>query len=168
MIDLLNENPDLLSKVDRGMVVKDLKCSIPNYLEQAEMLEWAGIGFGENFNFMVQKSLKRLAKISGAKSLQLFGKVLATEQDYWVAQGVLTESEEVPSNKLQELRGKGVNASVFWVTHNLMGDWIQLPDAEPEHIMGARMMKKMLTGNLNAPVDSCPPFNGKERNLLRA
>ena len=69
MIDLLNENPDLLSKVDRGMVVKDLKCSIPNYLEQAEMLEWAGIGFGENFNFMVQKSLKRLAKISGAKSL---------------------------------------------------------------------------------------------------
>jgi radial spoke head protein 4/6 len=168
MIDLLNENPDLLSKVDRGMVVKDLKCSIPNYLEQAEMLEWAGIGFGENFNFMVQKSLKRLAKISGAKSLQLFGKVLATEQDYWVAQGVLTESEEVPSNKLQELRGKGVNASVFWVTHNLMGDWIQLPDAEPEHIMGARMMKKMLTGNLNASVDSCPPFNGKERNLLRA
>jgi radial spoke head protein 4A len=30
------------------------------------------------------------------------------------------------------------------------------------------MMKKMLTGNLNAPVDSCPPFMGKERNLLRA
>ena len=53
MIDLLNENPDLVSKVDRGLVVKDIKCSIPNYLEQAEMLEWAGIGFGENFNFMI-------------------------------------------------------------------------------------------------------------------
>lgn len=168
MINLLNENPDLLSKVDRGMVAKELKCSIPNFLEQAEMLEWAGIGFGENFNFMIQKSIKRLAKISGAKSLQLFGKVLGTQQDYWVAQGVLTEAEEVPSNKLQELRGKGVNSSVFWVTHNLMGDWIQLPDAEPEHIMGARMMKKMLTGNLNASIDSCPPFLGKERNLLRA
>lgn len=132
------------------------------------MLEWAGIGFGENFNFMIQKSLKRLAKISGAKSLQLFGKITAIENDYWVAQGVLTDAEEVPTNKLQEHRGKGVNTTVFWVTHNLMGDWIQLPDAEPMHIMQARMMKKILTGNLNAPVDSCPPFVGKERNLLRA
>lgn len=33
MVNLLNENPDLLSKVDRGMVVKELKCSIPNFLE---------------------------------------------------------------------------------------------------------------------------------------
>jgi radial spoke head protein 4/6 len=49
-----------------------------------------------------------------------------------------------------------------------MGDWIQLPDAEPHHIVAARMIKKMLTGNLNASVDSCPPFPGKERNLLRA
>ena len=30
------------------------------------------------------------------------------------------------------------------------------------------MFKKMLTGNLNAPVDSISPFMGKERNLLRA
>jgi radial spoke head protein 4A len=66
------------------------------------------------------------------------------------------------------LRGKGVNSTVFWVTHDIKGDWIQLPDVEPVHIMGARMIKKMLTGNLNAPIDSCPPFMGKERNLLRA
>jgi radial spoke head protein 4/6 len=85
MINLLDENPDLLSKVDRGMIAKELKCIIPNYLDQAEMLEWAGIGFGEDTNFMIQKSVKRLAKISGAKSLQFFGKVLCKEQDYWVA-----------------------------------------------------------------------------------
>jgi hypothetical protein len=60
------------------MVSKELKCSIPNFLEHAEMLEWAGIGFGENFNYMIQKSLKRLGKISGAKSLQLFGKIFCT------------------------------------------------------------------------------------------
>jgi hypothetical protein len=42
------------------------------------MLEWAGIGFGEDNNFMIQKSLKRLAKMCGAKSLQLFGKVLCS------------------------------------------------------------------------------------------
>jgi hypothetical protein len=48
MINLLNENPDLVSKDDRGYLVKDLSCIIPNYLEHAEMLAWAGIGFGED------------------------------------------------------------------------------------------------------------------------
>ena len=67
-----------------------------------------------------------------------------------------------------EARGKGVNETVFWVTHNLLGDWIQLPDCRPEHIIQARKIKHMFTGNLNAEVDTNPPFNGKERHLLRA
>lgn len=29
-------------------------------------------------------------------------------------------------------------------------------------------MVRTLTGNLNAPIDSCPPFPGKERHFLRA
>ena len=49
-----------------------------------------------------------------------------------------------------------------------MKDWIQLPDVQPEHIVASRMMKKMLTGNLNAPIDSQPSFPFKERHLLRA
>jgi hypothetical protein len=39
------------------------------------MFEWAGIGFGDDFDFLIQKSLKRLAASSGASSLKLFGKV---------------------------------------------------------------------------------------------
>ena len=34
------------------------------------------------------------------------------------------EAEEAPLQPDQELRGKGVNATVFWVTNDLMGDWI--------------------------------------------
>lgn len=49
-----------------------------------------------------------------------------------------------------------------------MSDWIQLPDAQPEHIMCAKLVKKQLTGDLNASVDSQPLFPFKERNLLRA
>ena len=67
-----------------------------------------------------------------------------------------------------ETRGEGVNKLAFWVTDNLLNDWIQLPDAQPHHIQAARMVKKMFTGNLNASVESCPPFPGKERHLLRA
>ena len=72
------------------------------------------------------------------------------------------------ANPSQEERGKGANAAVFWVTHDLVDDWIQLPEATPEHIQCARMMVRTLTGNLNSKIDSCPPFPGKERHLLRA
>ena len=106
--------------------------------------------------------------MSGASQIQLFGKVHCTESDYWVAQGVLNQSEEDASKADQEKRGEGVNATVFWVCHNLMSDWIQLPDVQPEHIVASRFIKKLLSGNLSAEVVSCPPFPGKERHLLRA
>ena len=132
------------------------------------MFEWAGIGFGDEFDFLIQKSLKRLAAASGATSLRLFGKIQGQQNDYWVAQGVLKEKEENIAQPNQEERGKGSNTSVFWVTHDLVDDWIQLPEATPEHILIARLMVRTLTGNLNAQIDSCPPFPGKERHFLRA
>jgi len=67
-----------------------------------------------------------------------------------------------------EPRSKGVNETVFWVTDNLLNDWIQLPDCRPEHIQQARLIKHIFTGDLNADVDTNPAFKGKERHLLRA
>lgn len=39
---------------------KEVKCVVPNYPEHAEMLEWAGIGFGPDLSYVIQKSIKRL------------------------------------------------------------------------------------------------------------
>jgi len=61
-----------------------------------------------------------------------------------------------------------VNQLVFWVTDNLLHDWIQLPDAKPSHIEAARQIKHLMTGDLNAEVNSNPAFPGKERHFLRA
>jgi len=131
--NLLNEHPDLVSAPDRKKyIASEIKCVVPNYQEHAEMFEWAGIGFGPDLSFVIQKSIKRLAMMSGASSIKFFGKILCTNRDYWVAQGTLNVQEQKPSNPIQELRGKGVNETVFWVTHNLMNDWVQLPDAQPE------------------------------------
>ena len=99
--------------------------------------------------------------------MKLFGKIYGTQKDYWVAQGEYNVQEEEPKNKMEK-RGKGVNATVFWVTNNLMDEWIQLPDCQPIHIEVARMIVHLPTGNLNANIDSCPPFPGKERHFLRA
>ena len=54
------------------------------------------------------------------------------------------------------------------MTTNLLDDWIQLPDAKPNHVEAAKQIKYILTGNLNANIDSNPPFPGKERHFLRA
>lgn len=67
-----------------------------------------------------------------------------------------------------EARGEGVNRWVYWVTDELLSDWVQLPDVKPEHLIAARMIKHIFTGNLNATIDSNPPFPGKERHFLRA
>ena len=165
---LMAEEPDLVKPEDKHLIAKKKPCIIPNYLDSAQMLEWAGIGFGEDRNFLIQKSLQRLAVVSGCSQIKLFGKILCSKSDYWVAQGVLTGEEETPTNKKQEKRGQGVNATVFWVTNNIVSDWIQLPDAEPEHLVAAKLIKKQMTGNLSAEVDSCPPFPGREKHLLRA
>ena len=39
---------------------------------------------------------------------------------------------------------------------------------KPNHIAAAKQIKYILTGNLNAQIDSNPPFPGKERHFLRA
>jgi len=57
-------------------MVKDSSFVIPNMTEEASMLEWAGVKFGDDIIYILQKSLKRLATLSGASSLRLFGKVL--------------------------------------------------------------------------------------------
>ena len=54
------------------------------------------------------------------------------------------------------------------MTNNLLDDWIQLPDCRPQDVTQARQIKHIFTGDLNASIDSNPPFAGKERHLLRA
>lgn len=55
------------------------------------------------------------------------------------------------------------------IIHFLAGDkWIKLPHVKPLDIVVARQIRKLFTGDLNAPVICYPPFNGKEINYLRA
>lgn len=164
---LLSEKVFGVEMVDRQLLTTGKKFNIPNLEKQACMLEWAGVSFGDDRMYILQKSLKRLASLSGATSLKLFGKIFGTKQDYWIVSGVLPYSEETARAGCEK-RGEGVNSQVYWVTDNFLGDWIQLPDAQPEQLAVARMIKYCFTGDLNACINSCPPFPGKERHLLRA
>ena len=98
------------------------------------MLEWAGVCFGEEDTYRLGKAIKRLAVMSGADRVRFVAKIYGTTKDYWVCAGTLDGADEMNLPKNQEVRGKGTNSFVYWVTHDLLSDWIQLPDAKPEHI----------------------------------
>lgn len=69
--------------------------------------------------------------MSGATALRFWGKIYATEKDYWVVEGELAKSEEKPTDRSQEPRGEGCNRYVYWVTNSFLQDWIQLPEVLP-------------------------------------
>lgn len=133
-----------------------------------KMFEWTGISFGEAESFRIYKAMKRLAKISGATHLRFWGKYQGRQRDYFVIEGKLPYSEECKTANGAEERGKGINSHVYWVTDDLLNDWIQLPDSEPQYILAARNIKYVVTGNLNADLNTNPKFPGKERHFLRA
>lgn len=56
--NLLNEVNDLISARDRHLLTKGKTFAIPNFTEEAEMLDWAGINFGEDNTLRLSKSIK--------------------------------------------------------------------------------------------------------------
>lgn len=120
------------------MLTKNKTFIMPNVQEEARLFEWAGISFGEEETYKLSKAMKRLATLSGASRLRFWGKILGIQRDYWVIEGVLDSAEEDRAHWSHEKRGEGVNKLVYWVNDNLLEDWIQLPDATPEHIKASR------------------------------
>jgi hypothetical protein len=51
---------------------------VQDLLEDAIILQWAGVGFGKQELYRLQKSLKKLATDSGASQLRFFGKIRGT------------------------------------------------------------------------------------------
>lgn len=149
-------------------------CAIPDFVEEAEMLSWAGVGFGELESYKVMCSLRNLAakeKDKGLAKLRFWGKVLGTEADYYVAEaqregGGDADGEDPDPDA--EPSGQGANQYTYYVTNDLAGEWRRLPDIKPREIIAARAIKRLMSGNAKAKVVTHPYFDGKEEVLLRA
>mmetsp|Transcript_5178 Transcript_5178/g.6630 ORF Transcript_5178/g.6630 Transcript_5178/m.6630 type:complete len:133 (+) Transcript_5178:158-556(+) len=76
--NLICEINDMVNGDCKQMLTKNKTFAIPNFFDEADMLEWAGISFGEEETYKLQKSIKRLAIMSGADSLRFFGKIYGT------------------------------------------------------------------------------------------
>lgn len=147
-------------------------CWVPNYMEEAELFEWAGVGFGNVESYQLMMSLRKLAlqeQPNGLVKLRLWGKILGKDNDYYVAEGQLNTAGEADENDPAfEPQGTGANKYTYWVTNTPTSEWSQLDDVKPAWIIAARQIRRIFTGDLSAKVISHPPFPGDEKALLRA
>merc|ERR1712166_1346777 len=93
--NLLDEINDLASAADRKSLITKKEFAMPNFMEEAEMLEWAGVCFGEEDTYRLGKSIKRLAVMSGADRVRFVAKIYRTSKDYWVCSGCLPGDDEM-------------------------------------------------------------------------
>ncbi|KAL4493537.1 hypothetical protein ABPG72_007545 [Tetrahymena utriculariae] len=144
------------------------KVLFPDFYNENQMLQMAGIGFGEEESQRIAMSIKKLAEESKASQIRFWGKILCSGKDYYVAEGVTSNENADQLAKDAEKKGEGANFYTFWVTHDVLGEWMELPLVTPQQIVAARQIKYVFTGDLNSNVKSYPPFNGKEKHLLKA
>jgi len=64
--------------------------------------------------------------------------------------------------------GAGANKFIYFVCTEPGLPWVKLPHVSPAQVTVARKIKKLFTGDLSAPVEAYPPFDGTEENYLRA
>lgn len=169
-----NECLNTLGKItrpDEKGLKKEVKAlgAVPNFQADTQTLELAGIGFGREEAYLLQKSLSSLAARTQARSLRFWGKIFGSEKDYYVAEGILDHrfSDEAAGPDV-EPHGVGANRLTFWVTNSALDDWYELPLVTPEQLRVSRQIKHIFTGDLNAKIFSYPFFPGVEKHYLKA
>lgn len=147
------------------------EATVPNLPEQAALFEWAGVSLGRENMYLLYLSLKQLAAAKSAP-MRFWGKLVTRDGDYYVAE---TKTAENPAEELEarlQMEGtEGPNKYTYFVSKSPSdaASWKELPHVTPDQIVVARQIRRLLSGNLDAPVPSFPPFpGGLEANLVRA
>jgi radial spoke head protein 4A len=151
---------------------EDSGVKFPDLVEEATLLDWAGVNIGRAEVYRLYLAIKQLAESLPAEvgKLRLFGQIHTTgSSPYIIVEGLSPEDEEGIDELLQEGKS-GANKFAYWVARSTTPspeEWVKLPNVTMAQIVAARKFKKLLTGNLDNVVSSYPPFPGTERALLR-
>ncbi|KAG2495963.1 hypothetical protein HYH03_005893 [Edaphochlamys debaryana] len=133
-----------------------------------------GVGLGRAEMYGAMLAVKKLgedAKRSVA-TVRFFGKFFGTQADYYVFETTMGSYPDMPEQPEGEMPfepyGEGANAYVYFVSNTLGGPLTQLPYVTPDQVRVSRLLRRYLTGRLDAPVSAYPYFAGTEANYLRA
>ena len=148
-------------------------------MRDADLLEKAGVGLGKAETYRVVLALKQLADSTdfNLATVRFFGKVFGKKSDYLIAEATpkeLKEAVEVSEEDIAngvvppDAPGVGCNKFSYFVCSAPGTAWTELPDLLPAQLMAARQIKKLMTGDLETPIEGFPVFPGTEKNYLRA
>lgn len=135
------------------------------------MWQWANISFGEFDIMLLQKSLKALVLEKRITKIRLWGKIKASQADYYVVEGIYEaagDDDGVALPEDMEPKGSGVNKFTYWATNSPLAPWTQLPDLKPSDIINARSIRHIFTGHLENNIYTNPFYFEKEKVYLRA
>jgi radial spoke head protein 4A len=131
-----------------------------------ELFAWAGITFGKENSYLLQKSIKVLAASTQAQSIRFFGKITALTGDYYIVEATVEggegEGDGENADPTVEAAGTGVNKYTYFVTMNPFQKWNKLPNLTPSILATARKISYLLKGDLEAKIYSNPVFLGKK------
>uniref|UniRef100_A0A7S1KN70 Radial spokehead-like protein n=1 Tax=Percolomonas cosmopolitus TaxID=63605 RepID=A0A7S1KN70_9EUKA len=166
------------------------KPALSAVLTESQQLRLFGLGLSEVEVGALHVALVRFAESAGSKfsTIRFFGKLFGTLKNYYVLEcemAAADDEEEEPEEDEEEEQKKekpdpsivppdaqgkpGTNRYVYFVTNALdSNQWDQLPEVDPSHIKYARQIRQFITGVLDSPIESHPPFPGTEREYLRA
>ena len=156
-------------------------CAIQDLLADELLFNSAGIGFGQQEAYLLQKSLQKLAAKEQCSFVRFFGKIRGTKADYYVVEATAEGAADAENegegegegageakDPDQEEKGSGVNKYTYFVSNGPFSPWSRLPDLGPTLIAAARKIKVLFSGDLERDIICNPFFFGKEKHLLRA
>lgn len=151
-----------------------------------------GVGLMQEEAYRIALSVKQLQRDKNLKFVRFFGKIFGTQKNYYICESVhvpqtdasayvptkffipatLSKKPEKPpvqidlENLPPEEATVGANKFSYWVCNQLEETWTLLPNVVPAHILIARQLNNLFTGNLNHSFKSYPVFPGKEGLIL--
>lgn len=143
---------------------------VADLLDEANMFEWAGLGFSKSETFRLSVSLQRLAQANATSSMRFWGKMLGYGTDFYIAEGELATQQSEPKDPgAEEFGPASANKFTYWaMKDNGAYEWVQLPNVRREQILIARQLRRFVKSDLEAKVTGHPPFPGQEKHFLRA
>lgn len=142
---------------------------VADVLDEANMFEWAGLGFSRSETFRLSVSLQRLAQTTATASMRLWGKILGYGADFYIAEGELSGGASEPEDPSAEEGTDGANRYTYWaMKDDGLYEWLQLPNVKREQILVARQLRRFVRSDLEGKVAGHPPFPGLEKHFLRA
>lgn len=104
---------------------------------QQRIFSWAGVSFGEQEAYRLQKSLKKFAAEFNSSSTRFFGKITGTSSDYYIVEATVEGGDDEGAEGEEKEAGfdskgaTGVNQFTYFVSKDSFSSWVRLPDISP-------------------------------------